>query len=174
MRKNGIDISRNLLYNLQKNPMVRRLPFSAEDWTDYMMNFLEKSRNKLVHFIFSHLEGIFPFVVLVLIIAAWSVPETYWQIRVVLIWLWLVTIEIDLEGTMERDFLPIQPGSSRFYHIYRFTDRFFFLFLLILLADMLILPVIWLTYVFIGAIVPVTVIRAVGDRKYRPKKPEEE
>ena len=110
---------------------------------------------------------------MVLIVAAWSIPETYWQIRVVLFWLWFVTSEIHSEGVMKRDYLPIQPGSSPFYHIYRFVDGVFFLFLLIWLVIMLIPGPSWLKNIFLGVLVLSVIFRAIGDKKYRPKKPEE-
>jgi len=138
-----------------------------------MMNFLEKFRNKLVHFLFPFVEGFYPFISLVLLVAAWSIPETYGQIRIALFWLWFVNSEINWAGTIERDYLPIQPGSSPFYHIYRFIDRVFFLFLLIFLIIMLIPGLLWLKSGFGGVFAIAIILRAIGDRKYRPKKPEE-
>ncbi|WP_268057336.1 hypothetical protein [Caproiciproducens galactitolivorans] len=137
------------------------------------MNFMEKTRNKLVHVFFPFAERFYPFLSLVLLVAAWSVPETYWQIRIVFFWLWLVHSEIHWAGAMERDYLPIQPGSSLFYHIYRFIDRAFFLFLLIWLVIMLIPEPLWLRSVFSGVFIMAVLLRAIGERKYRPKKPEE-
>lgn len=137
------------------------------------MNFLEQSRNKLVHFFFPFTERFYPFLSLVLIVATWSVPETYWQIRIVLFWLWFIHSEIHSAGIMERDYLPIQPGISLFYHIYRFIDRAFFLFLLIWLVIMLIPEPLWLRSVFSGVFIMAVLLRAIGEQKYRPKKPEE-
>lgn len=137
------------------------------------MNFLEKSRIKIVCFIFPFVERFYPFISLVLIIAAWSISETYWQIRVVLFWLWFVNSEIYLAGIMERDYLPIQSGSSLFYHIYRFIDWASFLILLILLVVMLIPGLLLIKKVFLGIFVIAGILHAIGDRKYRPKKSEE-
>lgn len=137
------------------------------------MNFLEKSRNKLVHFLFPFVECFYPFLSLVLIVAVWAIPETYWQIRIVFIWLWFVNSEINREGTMKHDYLAIQPGRSHFYHIYRFVDGVFFLFLLIWLVILLIPGLLWLKGGFGGVFVIALILRAVGDRKYRPKQSEE-
>ena len=104
--------------------------------------------------------------------AAWSVPETYWQIRVVLFWLWYLISDIYSSGIIERDYIPIQPGNNFFHHIYRFIDRVFFLFLLICLVIMLIPGPLWLKEGFLGVFVLAVIFRAIGDRKYRPKKPE--
>lgn len=138
-----------------------------------MMKFLEKSRNKLVQLLLPFVERFYPFISLVLILAAWSVPETYWPIRVILFWLWLVNSEIHWASITARDYLPIQPGSSTFYHIYRFIDRFFFLFLLIWPIVLLIPGPLLLKRGFIGVFVLTVILRAIGDWKYRPKKPEE-
>ncbi len=138
-----------------------------------MMNFLEKIRNKLVHFLFPFVEGFYPFISLVLIVATWSIPEAYGQIRIVLFWLWFVNSEINWAGIIERDYLPIQPGNSLFYHIYRFINQAFFLFLLIFLITMLIPGLLWLKSGFGVVFVIAIILRAIGDRKYRPKKPEE-
>ena len=136
------------------------------------MNFIEESRNRLVHILFPFVARSFPFTSLVLMIAAWAIPEVYWQIKIVLFWLWFVNSEINWAGTMERDYLPIQSGNSPFYHIYKFINKVFFLFLLILLVVMLITVPLWLKYCFYGVLVMTVILRAVGDRKYRPKKPE--
>jgi len=137
------------------------------------MNFLERSRNKLVHFSFPFVERFYPFISLVLIVAAWSIPETYWQIRIVFIWLWFVNSEIHSSGVMERDYLPIQPESRPFYHIFRFIDQVFFLFLLIFLVILLIPGPRWLKGAFLSVLVIAVILRTIGNRKYRPKKPEE-
>lgn len=138
-----------------------------------LMNFLEKSRNKLVRFLFPFVERFFPVISFVLILAALSIPKTYWPIKIVLYWLWFVNSEIYRASNMERDYLPIRPGSSPFYHIYRFIGGVFFLFLLILLVIMLIPGLLWLKSVFLGVLVIAVILRAIGDRKYRSKKPEE-
>lgn len=138
-----------------------------------MMDFLEKSRSRLVHLLFPFVERFYLAGSLVLIVAAWSVPETYWRIRMVLIWLWLAYSEIHSAGIMKRDYLPIQPGSSPFYHLYRFIEGVFLLFLLIFLAVMLLPGLLWPKKIFLGVLVLAVILRAVGDRKYRPKKPEE-
>jgi len=137
------------------------------------MNFLERSRNKLVHFSFPFVERFYPFLSLGLLVAAFSVPETYWPIRAALFWLWFVTSEIHSAGVMERDYLPIQSGNSPFYHIYRFIDQGYFLFSLVFLVILLIAEPLWLKNVFLGVFVMIVILRAMGDRKYRPKKPEE-
>lgn len=140
----------------------------------YIMNFLEKSCNKLVNFLFPFVERSYPFVPLVLILAVFFIPVTYWQIRIVSILLWFVTNEIHFAGVMERDYLPIQPGSSPIYHIYRFISGVFLLFMPILLVIMLIPGMLlWLRYGFCGAFIIAVLIRDIGDRIYRPKKPEE-
>ncbi len=137
------------------------------------MNFLEKSRNKLVHFLFPFIERFYPFVSLVLLVAAWSVPETYWQIRVALFLLWFVNNEIYYAGTMERDYLPVQSGNSPFYYIYRFIDGTSFLLFPVLPVILPILGPLWIKNGLVGLLVLAVILRAVGDRKYRPKKPEE-
>lgn len=137
------------------------------------MNFLEESRNKLVHLLFPFVERFYPFISLVLIVAAWSIPEIYWQIIIIIFFLWFVTSEIHRAGVMKRDYLPIQPRSSPFYHIYRFIERFFFLFFLIFLVIMLIPGPLWIKNSFWSVLVIVVILRAIGDSKYRPKKPEE-
>ncbi|MGX8701285.1 hypothetical protein [Caproiciproducens sp.] len=137
------------------------------------MDILEKFRNKLVHFFFPFIERFYPFIALVLLVAAWSIPRTYWQIRVVLFWLWFVNGEIYYMDIMERDYFPIQPGSSPFYHLYRCIDRFFFLFLLVLLVILLLPEFLWLQKGLLAVFIVVGILRAVGDHKYRPKKPEE-
>lgn len=137
------------------------------------MNFLEEFRNKLVHLFFPFVEHFYLILSLVLLVAAWSIPRTYWQIRVVLFWLWFVTSEVNSAGIMEQDYLPIQPGSSPFYRLYRFIDRFFFLFLLVLLVILLLPELLWLKEGLLGVFVVAVILSAIGDRKYRPKKPEE-
>ena len=140
------------------------------------MKFLEKFRDKLVHFLFPLVERFFLVLFalfLLLVLFAWPNPDTPWQSKSVLIWLWFVIAEIHWAGTMERDYLPIRPGSSLFYRIYRLIDGIFFLFVLLWLAAILIPGPLWLTYGFCGVFVAAVILRAVGDRKYRPKKPEE-
>lgn len=136
-----------------------------------MMNFLEKSCNKLVHFLFPFVARFFLVISLVLILAAWSIPEIYWQIKMVLFFLWYVNCGIYWAGAMERDYLPIQSGSSPFYHIYRFIDGVFFIFLFVFLVIMLIPGLLWLKYALLGVFILAGILRAIGDRKYRPKKP---
>ena len=140
------------------------------------MDFLERFRNKLVRIIFPFEERFsvaIALVLLMLILLAWSVPQPYWQIRAGIMWLILVNAEINQAGNMERDYLPIQPGSGLFYNIYRFIDRVFFLFFLIWLLLLLTPGPQWLMGVFGGVIVMAMILRMLGDRKYRPKKPEE-
>jgi len=74
---------------------------------------------------------------------------------------------------MERDYLPIQPGNSPFYQIYRFIDQLFFFFLLIFLVILLTSGLLWLKSVFFAVFVIAVLLRTIGDRKYRPKRPEE-
>jgi len=74
---------------------------------------------------------------------------------------------------MERDYLTIQLGNSLFYHIYRFIDQLFFLYLLVFLVIMLIQVPLWLKSAFLSVFVIAVFVRAIGDRKYRPKKQEE-
>lgn len=137
------------------------------------MSFIEKSHNKLVDLIFPLVERFYFIVSLVLLVAAWSIPETYWKIRVVLLWLWCLTSDIYSSGIMERDYLPMQPGSSPFYHIYRFIDQVFFLLLLIWLVILLVPGSLWPKRIFLGMFFMAVILHAVGERKYRPKKPEE-
>lgn len=137
------------------------------------MEALEKYRGKVVHFLFPIVERFYLVASLVLLVAAWFVPDTYWPLRVVLFWLWLLVTEIDSAGRMERDYLPVQPGSSIFYHIYRFVEAISLVFLLVLLAIMLIPGLMWIKEGFLGVFIIGVILRAIGDRKYRPKKPEE-
>lgn len=137
------------------------------------MNIIEKSHNKLVHLLFPFVERFFLFISLILILAAWCITETYWQIKIILFLLWYVNSEIYWAGTMERDFLPLQSGIGPFYHVYRFVNGTFLIFLLTFLVIMLVPVPLWLKSVFCGLFVIVVIIRAIGDRKYRPRKPEE-
>ncbi len=137
------------------------------------MGFLGKFRNKTVHFLFPFIERFYLFIALALLVAAWSIPRIYWQIRVVLFWLWLITSEVNWAGIMEQDYLPMQPGSSPFYRLYRCINRFFFLFLLVLLVILLLPEFLWLKEGLLGVFIVVVILCAIGDRKYRPKKPEE-
>gem|GEM_PF-1317926 len=147
--------------------------FSGELGLMYMMKFLEKTRDKIMHFLFPFVARFFLVVSLGLFLAASAVPAPYWQIKMVLFWLWFVNNGIYSSGTMERDYLPIQPGSSPFYHIYRFINGVFFLFLLVFLAVLLLPELLWLKTVFLAVFVMAAVLCAIGNRKYRPKKPEE-
>lgn len=137
-----------------------------------MMNFLEKSRDQLVHFLFPAAGRFYPVISLVLILAVWSVPETYWPVRSILMWLWLVNGGIHFAGIFERDYFPVQPGNGAFYRIYRFSDSAVWLFLLLWLI-LIPGPSRQVKMLFGVVIVAVWILRAVGDRKYRPKKPEE-
>ncbi|MGX8711290.1 MAG: hypothetical protein ACQGTM_13720 [bacterium] len=136
------------------------------------MGFLGKFRNKTVHFLFPFIERFYLFIALALLVAAWSIPRIYWQIRVVLFWLWLITSEVNWAGIMEQDYLPMQPGSSPFYHLYRCIDRFFFLFLLVLLVILLLPEFLWLKEGLLGVFIVAVILRAIGERKYRPKRPD--
>lgn len=137
------------------------------------MNFLEKSRNKLVHLLFPFIERFYIVIFLILFVAFWAIPSTYWQIRGTLIWLFLVISNINYDGNMERDRLPLQPVNTLFYHIYRFSNLLCFLLLLLWLI-MLFFPVpVWLKFTFLGVFVIAGILQAIGDHKYRPKKPEE-
>jgi hypothetical protein len=138
-----------------------------------MLNDLEKSRNKLVHSLFPFVDRFYLLISLAWILLVLSIPRTYWPIRIVLLFLWFVILEIHSAGTMERDCLPIQPGSGPFYHIYRFIDRIFLLLYLVFLVIMLIPGPGWLKDVFLGVLVMALIFRAIGDRKYRPQKQEE-
>ena len=137
------------------------------------MNFLEKSRNKLVHFFFPFVERFYLVISLALILPVWFIPGTYWQIRIISFFLWFVIVEIHWVGTMERDYLPIQPGSGLFYHIYRFINAVSVSLLLIFLAILMIVEPLWLKNVFLGVFIITVILRAIGDQEYRPKKPEE-
>lgn len=138
-----------------------------------MMNFLEESRNRLVRLLFPFAERFYLVVSLVLMVTAWSLPETLWQIKTVLVWLWFVISEIHSAGVLERDYLPIRPGNSPFYRVYRFTGQVFFLFLPVFLVILLIPGPLWLKWLFCGVFFLAVILRAMGDWKYRPKKPEE-
>jgi hypothetical protein len=138
-----------------------------------MMSFLEKFHNKLVYLLFPIIKPLSIIVSLALIVVAWSVGETYKQISVVIPCLGFIFSDISSAGVMERDYLPIQPGSGPFYHIYRFISRVSFLFLLITLVIVLIPDPLWIKYIFLGVFVIAIILRAIGDKKYRPKKPEE-
>lgn len=137
------------------------------------MNYIEKTYNRFVHFLFPLIDRLYPFISLVLIVAAFSISGNYWQIRIVFLWFWFVNSEINRVGAMERDNLPIKPENSPFYHIYRFIDRIFFLFLLIFLVILLIPELLWLKSVFWGVFIIAVLLRTIGDRKYRPKRSEE-
>lgn len=137
------------------------------------MNFFEKFRNKLVHFCFPFIERFYIVIFLILFVAFWAIPGTCWQIRGTLIWLFLVISNINYEGNMERDHLPLQPGNNLFYHIYRFSDLLYFLILLFWLILLLFPAPMWLFEVFVGVFVIACILQAIGDHKYRPKKPEE-
>lgn len=137
------------------------------------MNIIEKYRNKLLKFLFPFIDHFYPIISLVLIVAALSVPKTFWQIEVVLFWLWLVNSEIYWKGVMERDYLPIQSGNNLFYHIYRFIDLASFFLLLIFLAVMVIPGLLVLKRIFLVMFVIAVILRTIGNRKYRLKKPKE-
>lgn len=138
-----------------------------------MISILEEIRNKLVHFLFPFVSRFYLVAYMALFLAALFTPETYLPIKIVLFCLMFLHIEINSEGTLERDYLPIQPGNSIFYHIYRFIDGVSFFFLPILPVIMLILGSQWLQNVFLGIFVIAAIIDIIGNRKYRPKKPEE-
>lgn len=138
-----------------------------------MMNFLEKSRNQLVRLFFPFVERFYLVLSLGLLVVAWSTFEAYWRIRVILFWLWMVISEIQSAGVRKRDYLPIQSGSGIFPRVYRFVDQAFFLFLLILLIVLLLPVSLWLKQVLLGVLVLAVILRAIGERKFRPKKPEE-
>lgn len=44
------------------------------------VDILKKFRNKLVHFLFPFIERFYLFIALALLVAAWSIPETYWHL----------------------------------------------------------------------------------------------
>ncbi len=138
------------------------------------MNSLEKANSKAVHFLFPHVERIYYFIAPATLLAIWSIPETYWPIRVILIWCWFLSNEIHWKGVAERDCLPIQPGITLFYRVYRVMDETAFLFLSICLIVLLLPGPPRLKYYVVGGLLILTlVLRGIGDRKYRPKKPEE-
>ena len=140
------------------------------------MSILEKFQNKLVNLLFPFAKRFslaINLIFLAAILSTWTDLQLYWQIRILLIWIWFVNNEIYWAGTMERDFLPIQPGSGPFYSIYRFINVVFPLFLLIFLVIMLIPVPLWLKTGFCGAFILGIFLQAIGDLKYRPKKPEE-
>lgn len=140
------------------------------------MSYLEKFRNKLVHLLFPFVERfliVISVVLVVSILLTWSVPQKYWQVRSIIFWLIIVYNEIHRAGIMEHDYLPIQPRSSPFYRIYRFIDAIFFLLLLFMLVMILVPGPSWLMYGFCGVLIVAAILRAIGEKKYRPKKPEE-
>lgn len=137
------------------------------------MNFLEKYRNKFIRFSFPFTERLYVVICIVLISLLWFLPEIYWQLKEILLLLLFIVVDIQSSGSIERDYLPIQPRNSIFYHIYRLLDNFFLLFMLILILVTLIPG---LTRIKVGlwvAFVIGSVLRAIGEWKYRRKKPEE-
>jgi hypothetical protein len=137
------------------------------------MSFLEKANRKVVHLLFPLVERVYYFIAAVILLFIWALHQSYWPIQSVLMWLWLLIIEIHGEGVAERDRLPIQPGSSFFYRIYRLINDVSFLFLLILLIVLLAPGLMLLKGIVLGVYVVALIPRTVGDAKYRPKKPEE-
>ena len=137
------------------------------------MNSFKKIQNQLIRSFFPFVERFYPFLSLALILPAWLIPDTYWQTRVVFFWFWFITSEIRWTGVKERDYLSIQPGSGLFYSIYRLIDRFFFLFLILVPVILLTPGPQWLKDGFLGVLVLAVLLRAIGDWKYRPKKPEQ-
>lgn len=138
------------------------------------MNFLGKFNKKLVGLCFPVIGRFYYVISLVLLLAAWSMPEAYWSVRIILVWAWLFNSEIYFSGILERDYLPIQPENGVFYHFYCFLHNSIFLFLLLwLILTLLPWPSLQIKAQF-GVVVAVACIfRAIGDRKYHPKKPEE-
>ena len=118
------------------------------------------------------MERFYPFLSLALILPAWLITETFWQIRVIFFWLWFIASEIYWAGVKERDYLSMQPGVGLFYSIYRSIDRFSFLLLLFPVVLLIPNPQ-WLTNGFLGVLVLAVLLHAIGDWKYRPKKQKE-
>ncbi len=138
------------------------------------MSFFDKFRKKLVSLLFPIMGRFYPVISLVLILAAWSIPEAYWSVRIILVWLWLVNSELYFAGILEHDYLPVQPGNGVFYRIYRFLDGAILFFLLLWLILILLPgPSPQVKAQFGVVIVVVWILRTIGDRKYRPKKSEE-
>ena len=137
------------------------------------MSFLEKANSRVVHLLFPLVERICYFVPFVVLIAVWSIPEVYWPIRVVLVWIWFMCNEIQWKGAAERDCLPLQPGNGLFYTVYRvISDTAFLLLLIFMIVILVPLPLLAKSIV-LGVYVAAMILRSIGDRKYRPKKPEE-
>ena len=137
------------------------------------MSLLEKANSKIVHLLFQLVESICYFVPFVVLIAVWSIPEVYWPIRVVLVWIWFMCNEIQWKGAAERDCLPLQPGNGLFYTVYRvISDTAFLLLLIFMIVILVPLPLLAKSIV-LGVYVAAMILRSIGDRKYRPKKPEE-
>jgi len=102
----------------------------------------------------------------------WFLPEIYWQLKEILLLLLFIVVDIQSSGSIERDYLPIQPGNGIFYYIYRFLDTAFFLLLFALLVILLLPGLIPLKEWSLGILVGGVILRAIGEWKYRPKKPE--
>lgn len=65
---------------------------------------------------------------------------------------------------------PYDPETALFT---AFTGQVFFLFLPVFLVILLIPGPLWLKWLFCGVFFLAVILRAMGDWKYRPKKPEE-
>jgi hypothetical protein len=138
-----------------------------------VMSFLEKANSRVVHLLFPFVERISLFIPFVVLIAVWSIPEAYWPIRVILVWIWFMCNEIQWKGAAERDCLPLQPGNGLFYTVYRLISDTAFLFLLIMMIVVLVpLPLLPKGLV-LGVYVATMIPRTIGDQKYRPRRPEE-
>ena len=137
------------------------------------MSFLEKANSKVVHFLFPFIEHNYYYISVVVALAFWALHQSYWLIQMILLWLWLLIIEVHWEGAAERDRLPLQPGNGIFYRIYRLINETAFLFILILLIVMLAPGPLLPKDILLGAYVVALISRTIGDRKYRPKRSEE-
>ena len=137
------------------------------------MSFLEKANSKVVHLLFPLVERVYYFIGAVILLVIWALHQSCWPIQMILLWLWLLIIEVHWEGAAKRDRLPLQPGSNLFYRVYRLISAAAFLFLLILLIVVLVPGQVLLKDIFLGVYVVVLIPRTIGDAKYRPKKPKE-
>ncbi|MBW7572836.1 hypothetical protein [Caproiciproducens faecalis] len=137
------------------------------------MNFLENFNHKIVHFLYPLTKRLYLILPLVLVLAVFSVPETDKPIVSVLFWLWLVIIESRWSMDLEQYHLPLQPASGAFYHIYRFAEQVRVLVTLLWLIVLLIPGPMWLKRNFAIVLILLIIIRTIGDKRYRPQKPEE-
>lgn len=148
-----------------------------------MENALEKCRSRLVRLLFPIVQRFYLVIALILIVAVWftfSIPQPSERTKLILLWLTITIGQIYWSGIRERDYLPAQPGSGLFYRAYRIADQICFLFYFIWLIFLLIPESLsagrvvgTAARVFVCLFIVVLILRAAGERKYRPKKSKE-